>query len=48
MNYIPISDKDKQEMLNSIGVKDTQELLSLQIPEALRVRYVGTTVNIFI
>ena len=38
MNYIPISDKDKQEMLNSIGVKDTQELLSLQIPEALRVK----------
>lgn len=38
MNYIPISDKDKQEMFNSIGVKDTQELLSLQIPEALRVK----------
>ena len=38
MNYIPISDKDKQEMLNSIGVKDTQELLSLQIAEALRVK----------
>lgn len=38
MNYIPISDKDKQEMFDSIGVKDTQELLSLQIPEALRVK----------
>ncbi len=38
MNYIPISDKDKQEMFNSIGVKDTQELLALQIPEALRVK----------
>ncbi len=38
MNYIPISDKDKQEMFNSIGVKNTQELLSLQIPEALRVK----------
>ena len=38
MNYIPISDKDKKEMLDSIGVKDTQELLSLQIPEALRVK----------
>jgi len=38
MNYIPISDKDKQEMFDSIGVKNTQELLSLQIPEALRVK----------
>ncbi len=38
MNYIPISDKDKKEMLDSIGVKDTQELLSKQIPEALRVK----------
>lgn len=38
MNYIPISDKDKKEMFESIGVKDTQELLSLQIPETLRVK----------
>ena len=38
MNYIPVSDKDKKEMFESIGVKDTQELLSLQIPETLRVK----------
>ncbi len=38
MNYIPISSKDKKEMFESIGVKDTEELLSLQIPEVLRAK----------
>ncbi len=38
MNYIPINEKDKQDMLNSIGVKSTEELLSLQIPEILRAK----------
>lgn len=38
MNYIPISNKDRQEMLSDIGVKDTEELLSLQIPQALRAK----------
>lgn len=38
MNYIPISKQDKKEMLESIGVKDTEELLSLQIPEILRAK----------
>lgn len=38
MNYIPISTKDKKEMFKTIGVKDTEELLSLQIPEVLRAK----------
>ncbi len=38
MNYIPVSGSDKKEMLESIGVKDTEELLSLQIPEVLRAK----------
>jgi len=38
MNYIPISTEDKKDMFKAIGVKDTEELLSLQIPEALRVK----------
>ena len=31
MNYIPVNEKDKQEMLDSIGVKNIEELLSLQL-----------------
>ncbi len=38
MNYIPISSEDKKEMFKAIGVRDTEELLSLQIPENLRVK----------
>ena len=38
MNYIPITKKDKEEMLNKIGVKNTDELLSLQIPQNLRAK----------
>ncbi len=38
MNYIPVNEKDKQEMLDSIGVKNIEELLSLQIPQILRAK----------
>ena len=38
MNYIPVNNINKQEMLDSIGVKNTEELLSLQIPEILRAK----------
>ena len=38
MNYIPITKKDKEKMLNKIGVKDTDELLALQIPQNLRAK----------
>ena len=38
MNYIPISNEDKKEMLKAIGVKGIEELLSLQIPETLRAK----------
>ena len=38
MNYIPVNSKDKDEMLKTIGVKNTEELLSLQIPEILRAK----------
>lgn len=38
MNYIPINEQDKKEMLGRIGVKDTEDLLSLQIPEVLRAK----------
>jgi glycine dehydrogenase subunit 1 len=38
MNYIPISSEDKKEMFKAIGVKDAEELLSLQIPETLRLK----------
>ncbi len=35
MNYIPINKENKKEMLEVIGVKSIDELLSLQIPETL-------------
>lgn len=38
MNYIPVNSKDKEEMLGAIGVKSTEELLALQIPEILRAK----------
>ncbi len=38
MNYIPISKQDNKEMLESIGVKDTEDLLSVQIPDILRAK----------
>lgn len=37
MDYTPISDKEKQEMLASIGVKDAAELFSV-IPEKARLK----------
>ena len=38
MNYIPITKKDKEEMLNKIGVKNTDELLDLQVPHNLKAK----------
>lgn len=38
MNYIPVSKQDKQKMLEVIGVKTVDELLSLQIPEVVRAK----------
>ncbi|MDD5021233.1 MAG: aminomethyl-transferring glycine dehydrogenase subunit GcvPA [Endomicrobiaceae bacterium] len=38
MNYIPVSKEDKQKMLEVIGVKTADELLSLQIPEVARAK----------
>ncbi|MFH1367838.1 MAG: aminomethyl-transferring glycine dehydrogenase subunit GcvPA [Elusimicrobiota bacterium] len=37
MDFTPISSKDKQEMLDAIGVKDTAELFSV-IPEKARIK----------
>jgi len=38
MNYIPVTEKDKEEMLKKSGVADIDELLALQIPENLRAK----------
>ncbi|GAB1402796.1 hypothetical protein MASR1M68_17070 [Elusimicrobiota bacterium] len=38
MNYIPVNKKDKEKMLEVIGVKTVDELLSLQIPEVVRAK----------
>src|SRR5699024_9728980 len=35
--YLPMTNADKQEMLNTIGMKDTEELFS-DIPESIRLR----------
>ena len=36
MNYIPVNENDKQEMLESIGIKDASELFSI-IPQEARI-----------
>ena len=36
--YISLNEQDKREMLNKIGVKDTEELLSQTIPTAIRLQ----------
>ncbi|MDD5101725.1 MAG: glycine dehydrogenase, partial [Endomicrobiaceae bacterium] len=46
MNYIPINEQDKKEMLARIGVKNTEDLLSLQIPEVLRAKKLNITEGI--
>ncbi|MEA5000928.1 MAG: aminomethyl-transferring glycine dehydrogenase subunit GcvPA [Endomicrobiaceae bacterium] len=38
MNYIPVNEQDRKEMLGRIGVKSIEELLALQIPESLRAK----------
>ena len=38
MNYIPVNEQDRKEMLSRIGVNSIEELLSLQIPEYLRAK----------
>jgi len=36
MNYIPINEKEKKEMLESVGIKDASELFSV-IPKEARI-----------